>query len=92
MAQKRRIFLADPRDLNSHSCHKTTKLRQTDSVYLICEEATKEPLPDYLRDFFSDKQVFVHTEDFNRFSQRTLYRERGYIFYRSSYGENIRRY
>ena len=57
MAQKRRIFLADPRDLNSHSCHKTTKLRQTDSIYLICEEATKEPLPDYLRDFFSDKQV-----------------------------------
>ena len=67
MAQKRRIFLADPRDLNSHSCHKTTKLRQTDSIYLICEEATKEPLPDYLRDFFSDKQVFVHTEDLTGF-------------------------
>lgn len=63
MAQKKRIFIAAPQDLDSHTCHKTTKLRQTDIVYLITESAEDETLSEPVQDFLSGKQVFVHTDD-----------------------------
>ena len=63
MAQKRRIFIASPQDLDSRTCHKTTKLRQTDIVYLVSEALEDEELPEPIQEFLSGKQVFVHTDD-----------------------------
>lgn len=63
MAQKKRIFLAAPQDLDSHTCHKTTKLRQTDIVYLVTDSAEDEELSEPVQEFLSGKQVFVHTDD-----------------------------
>lgn len=63
MAQKKRIFIAAPKDLDSHTCHKTTKLRQTDVVYLVTDSAEDESLSESIQEFLSGKQVFVHTDD-----------------------------
>lgn len=63
MAQKKRIFLAAPQDLDSHTCHKTTKLRQTDIVYLVTDSDEDEELSVPVQEFLGGKQVFVHTDD-----------------------------
>lgn len=63
MAQKKRIFLAAPQDLDSHTCHKTTKLRQTDIVYLVTDSSEDEELSEPVQEFLGGKQVFVHTDD-----------------------------
>ena len=63
MAQKSRIFLAAPQDLDSHTCHKTTKLRQTDIVYLVTESTEDGELSEPVKEFLGGKQVFVHTDD-----------------------------
>lgn len=63
MAQKKRIFLASPMDLDSHTCHKTTKLRQTDTVYLVTDSSEDDELSEPVQEFLAGKQVFVHTDD-----------------------------
>lgn len=63
MAQKKRIFVAAPQDLNSRTCHKTTKLRQTDTVYLVSDSVENETLPEFVQEFLDGKQVFIHTDD-----------------------------
>ena len=63
MAQKSRIFLAAPQDLDSHTCHKTTKLRQTDIVYLVTESTEDGELSEPVKEFLGGKQVLLQTDD-----------------------------